>query len=178
VAVVVAAMLASSLGVGTYASASTPPRSTVAGIHGDVNMTIWSIDSDGDNFQAILSGAIGDYGPAVTVLPDGKADPEHTSDLELELRHGTFRLDIGGIAGALRAQTGHEPTYHETCSDYFHGITATVPIVTGSGTGTYHGLRGSFSMSLTVNEDQKSPPCASSLARQILVVSGSGAVGS
>jgi hypothetical protein len=49
-------------------------------------LVIWSVDSDGPDFQAVLSGAIGDYGPAVTVLPDGKVGPEHTSEMELELR--------------------------------------------------------------------------------------------
>ena len=95
-------------------------------------MTIWSIDSDGPDFQAILSGAIGDYGPAVTVLPDGKVDPEHTSEMELELRHGTFRLYVDGIASKFRAVSAHEPPYAATCSDYFH-VTATVPVVAGIG---------------------------------------------
>ena len=66
-------------------------------LHGKVNVIIWSIDSDGPDFQAILSGAIGDYGPAVTVLPDGKVDPQHTNELELDLRQGTFRLYIDSV---------------------------------------------------------------------------------
>ncbi len=79
------------------------PRHPTANLHGEVNVTIWSIDSDGPDFQAILSGAIGDSGPAVTVLPNGKVDPEHTSEMELELRHGTFRVYIDGIASKFRA---------------------------------------------------------------------------
>jgi hypothetical protein len=124
-----------------------------------------------------LSGAIGDYGPAVTVLPDGKTDPEHTSEMELELRHGTFRLYIEGITGKFRAQTAHEPAYGTTCSDYFH-VTASVPIVAGSGTGAYRGIGGSFSLTLTGNEDQKTPPCEPGFASQILVLIGSGTVSS
>jgi len=50
--------------------------------------------------------------------------------MELELRHGTFRLYIEGITGKFRAQTAHEPAYGTTCSDYFH-VTASVPIVAG-----------------------------------------------
>jgi hypothetical protein len=128
-------------------------------------------------FQVILSGAIGDYGPAVTVLPDGTVDPEHTSEMELELRHGTFRLCIDGIASKFRAQTSHEPSYAATCSDYFQ-VTATVPIVAGSGSGAYAGSKGKFSLTLTGNEDQKTPLCGSGFARQILTVIGSGTVSS
>ena len=174
-----AAMLGGPLGAGTssVAAAAGRPKQAALGLHGTVNVTIWSIDSDGPDFQAILSGAIGDYGPAVTVLPDGKTDPEHTSEMELELRHGTFRLYIEGIAGKFRAQTAHEPAYGTTCSDYFH-VTASVPIVAGSGTGAYRGLGGSFSLTLTGNEDQKTPPCEPGFASQILLLIGSGTVSS
>jgi hypothetical protein len=147
------------------------------GVRGVVNVTIWSIDSDGPDFQAILSGAIGDYGPAVTVLADGKVDPEHTSEMELDLRHGTFRLYIDGIASKFRAETAYEPSYAATCSDYFH-VTATVAIVAGSGTGGYRGIRGNFSLTLIGNEDQKTPPCGPPFVRQILVLNGSGTVSS
>ncbi len=144
----------------------------------EVNVTIWSVDSDGPDFQAILSGAIGDFGPAVTVLPNGNVDPEHTSEMELELRHGTFRLYINGIANEFRSHSEHEPVYAATCSDYFR-VTDTVPVVAGSGTGAYRGASGSFSLTLTGNEDQKGPPCgASGFVSQILVLTGSGVVSS
>jgi len=37
---------------------------------------ICSIDSDGAYFRAIVSGMIGDYGPAVSIYPDGQVDPD------------------------------------------------------------------------------------------------------
>ena len=111
-AVVVVALGGPLVAGAASASGATVPGQVAAHLHGEVNMTIWSIDSDGADFQAILSGAIGDYGPAVTVLPDGKIDPEHTNEMELELHHGTFRLYIDGIASKFRAQTSHEPLYH------------------------------------------------------------------
>ena len=156
-------------------SAKTAPSQTPPGVHGEVHLTIWSVDSDGPDLQAILSGAIGDYGPAVTVLPNGKVDPEHTSQIELKLRHGTFRLYIAGIASKFRAQTAHEPLYPATCSDYFD-VSATVPVVTGYGTGAYRGMRGSFSLTLTDYEDEKTPPCGPPFVAQILALSGSGIV--
>jgi hypothetical protein len=172
-----AIMVRGPLGAATSSLAAAAPERAAAGVHGTVNVTIWSIDSDGPDFQAILSGAIGDYGPAVTVLPSGKADPEHTSDMELELRHGTFRLYIDGIASKFRAKTAHEPTYGATCSDYFQ-VTARVPVVAGSGTGAYRGISGSFTLTLTGNEDQETPPCAPGFVSQILMLIGSGTVSS
>ncbi len=158
----------------TAAAGRTPATGAV---HGVANLVIYSINSDGPDFQAIISGAIGDYGPAVTVLPDGKVDPEHTSEMELELRHGTFRLYIEPIANKFRAKTSHEPVFAQTCSDYFD-VTASVPIVVGSGTGSYRGITGNFSLNLMGNEDQVSPPCSNVFARQILLLTGSGTVSS
>jgi hypothetical protein len=155
------------------AARHTPATGAVRGV---VNLVIYSINSDGPDFQAIVSGAIGDYGPAVTVLPDGKVDPEHTSEIELDLRNGTFRLSIRAIANRFRAETSNEPVFPSTCSDYFH-VTSPVPIVAGSGTGLYKGISGNFSMSLVGNEDQQAPPCRSAIARQILLLTGSGTVG-
>jgi hypothetical protein len=156
-------------------SVTAVARKTAPGVHGEVHLTIWSVDSDGPDFQAIVSGAIGDYGTAVTVLPDGKVDPEHASEMELKLRRGTFRLYIDGITTKFRAQTIHEPIYRTTCSDYFH-VTDTVPVVVGSGTGEYRGISGSFSSTLMGSEDQKAPPCGPSFTRQIIILIGSGTV--
>jgi hypothetical protein len=171
-------MVGTSLGdpAGTVAAPAGPTPATGA-VRGAANLVIYSIDSDGPYFQAIVSGAIGDYGPAVTVLPDGKVDPEHRSEMELELRHGTFRLYIGAIVSKFGAQTSHEPVFSVTCSDYFH-VTATVPIVAGSGTGSYRGVGGNFSLSLVGNEDQDTSPCRPGIARQILLLTGSGTVSS
>ncbi len=158
-------------------SAAADRTPAAAAVHGVAHLVIYSINSDGPDFQAIVSGVIGDYGPAVTVLPDGKVDPEHTSEMELELRHGTFRLYIEPIASKFRAKTSREPVFARTCSDYFD-VTAPVPIVVGSGTGSYRGITGNFSLSLMGNEDQVSPPCSNAFARRILLLTGSGTVSS
>ena len=55
---------------------------------------VYSINSDGPDFRAVVTGAVGDYGPAVTVHPDGTVDPSHSSELELKLTAGSFRLSI------------------------------------------------------------------------------------
>ena len=157
--------------VSGLAGAAAKPQTSPSGVHGAVNVTVWSIDSDGAYFQSIVSGAIGDFGPAISILPSGKVDPAHSSELELRLQHGTFRLDIHGMASKLRAETAHEPVYRSTCSDYFR-VTAPVPVVTGSGTGRYRGLTGTLAMSLVINEVE-SPSC-NGMSRQLIVLSGSG----
>jgi hypothetical protein len=160
------------LGSGAAGAQKSPP-----GIQGEVHFAIWSVDSDGPDFQAILSGAIGDYGPAVTVLPNGQVDPEHTSEIELRLHHGTFRLYIDGITSKFRAQAAHEPVYPATCSDYMN-VAASVPVVAGSGTGAYRGIHGHFSSALSGYEDEKAQPCGGGFLAQILVLTGSGTVSS
>jgi ABC-type hemin transport system ATPase subunit len=53
----------------------------------------------------ILTGGVGDYGPAVTVLPDGAVDPSRSSELELKLSRGSFRLSIAKLdADPFQAQ--------------------------------------------------------------------------
>ena len=175
-AVAAAATAISLSATGTVAAAESGPKPP-ASVHGKVHFAVWSIDSDGPDFQAVLSGAIGDYGHAVTILPDGKVDQEHTSEMELELRHGSFRLYIEGIASKFRAQTAHEPLYPATCSDYFD-VTAAVPVVAGSGTGAYRGIHGDFSSTLSGYEDEKTSPCGGGFLAQIVLLTGSGTVAS
>ena len=174
--VVALAMLGASLAAAASSgSAAATGLQPTSGVHGEVHLAIWSVNSDGPDFLAILSGAIGDYGSAQTVLPDGKVDPEHTSQMELGLRHGTVRLYIGGIVSKFPAQTAHEPIYPATCSDYF-SVTANVPLVAGSGTGAYRGIHGDFSSTLSGYEDQKTPPCTGGFLAQIVLLTGSGTV--
>jgi hypothetical protein len=160
---------------GTAAAGSGPTIAT-ARTGGKANIVIYSIDSDSSYFQAIVSGAIGDYGTAVSVYPDGKVDPAHDSEMELELTHGSFRLEITDLDKMLVEQASHEPIYPTTCSDFFR-FSVAVPIVSGSGTGSYRGITGTFAMNLTGNEVQVTP-CAQQLtmARQVVMVAGSGTI--
>ena len=91
------------------ATTGTASEKGTAGVH----MMIYSVNSDGPYFRAILTGAVGDYGPAVRVPPDGTVDPEHTSQMELRLTRGSFRLSIAGldakIAEAFRSDHPGSP---------------------------------------------------------------------
>jgi len=175
-----AAMLAGAIAITGCASAAalsqpartSAPRSSRASHQ--VRIMVYSINSDGPDFRAVLAGAIGDYGPAVTVYPDGKVDPEHNSELELNLTRGSFRLNIAELDQRFTALTSHEPLYPRTCSDYF-SVTVPVPVVAGSGTGSYQKISGSFALTITDNEDER-PPCqgATTFLWQVITISGSG----
>jgi hypothetical protein len=171
-----AVALAGSLALTGTAVAGTSPATARAKAGGKTNIFMYSINSDGAYFQAVVSGAIGDYGTAVSVYPDGKVDPEHNSEMEVELAHGSFRLEIAGLDKMLVEQASHEPIYPATCSDFFR-LSVPVPIVAGSGTGSYRGIAGTFAMTLTGDEVQVTP-CTQQLTmlKQVVVVDGSGTV--
>jgi hypothetical protein len=159
------------------ATASGTPAAKAAPAGGKAQIMVYSIDSDGPDFRAILTGAVGDYGPAVTVHPDGKVDPEHTSQIELKLVHGAFRLRIAGIDKKIIRAYRHWPANPRTCSGSI-GFTAAAPIVTGSGTGSYRGISGSFRMTVTINEVDTKPVCdgTSRFLSQFIMLTGPGTV--
>lgn len=45
----------------------------------------------------------------MTIYPDGKVDPAHTSELELRLTRGSFRLSIAALDQAFVSAASHEP---------------------------------------------------------------------
>ena len=165
--------------------ASTAPKTTTAGSTSEIKATTaggvvhfigYSKDSDGPDLAVILTGAIGDFGPAVTVHPDGTTDPEHTSELRLGLRHGSFRLNIASLDKKIVSADSHWRST-PTCS--FHlSVTAVTPVVPGSGTGSYRGVSGSVNMTVTIDEvDVKPCPCGTSgFLSQLIFLVGSGAV--
>jgi hypothetical protein len=170
-----AALLAGSLAIAGCASAAATTSGTGSSPAGrQVHIMAYSINSDGPQFRALLDGAIGDYGPAVTVYPDGKVDPSHSSDLELNLTRGSFRLDIASLTKSFVAATSHEPIYPRTCSDHV-SVTAPVAVVAGSGTGAYRNVSGRFTVTAVLDEDE-TPPCHGPTAFrwQVITISGSG----
>jgi hypothetical protein len=157
-------------------AASTGAASPATAARDNAHLMVYSINSDGPDFRAIVSGAIGDYGPAETVFPNGKVDPSHTHDLELKLTRGSFKLSITELDKKFVAVTSHEPIYPRTCSDY---MTASAPmaIVPGSGTGAYRGISGRFTVTITADEVERSPcPTAMAFRWQALVLRGPGTV--
>jgi len=154
---------------GTKANSGKP-----ASPPGLTHVTAYSINTDNPILASVVSGAIGDYGPAQEVSPGSTGVSAHGGELELKLTRGTFGLNIAGIDAKFVEGTSHEPVFPRTCSTYV-SVSDAVPIVPGSGTGAYRGIAGTFAMTLTLNEVHDSP-CTTSLSilRQVIVLSGAG----
>jgi hypothetical protein len=167
----VAAACASAATVAPAGAAGGPAASA-----GAVHFSGFSQNSDGPGFTVVLTGAVGDYGPGVTVHPNGTADPEHKSQMSLRLKKGSFRLSIVRLDKAIVAVTSRW-SQNPTCS--FHAsVTAPTPVVAGSGTGSYMGIKGSLTMTVTIDEvDVKPCPGGTSRFRwQLIFLVGSGTV--
>ena len=163
---------------GRPTAAGAASAATLAEVTGTTRLSVWSVNSDGPDFQAILAGAVGDYGPGVTVHPDGSVDPGHTSELELKLSRGSFRLSIAALDAAFVKAVGQWPYDRQTCS--IHGtVTGAAPVVAGSGTGAYRGITGGFTLTISLDEDYiKGPACNETTAfkAQLILISGTGSV--
>ncbi len=90
--------------------------------------------------KVIFTGAIGDYGNAQKVDAAGKATTKGVYRL-VRLKKGTVLVDIAKFAAAEKEATGSLDL--ATCS-YFATLSAPVTIV--SGTGAYHGITGSVTL--------------------------------
>jgi hypothetical protein len=167
-----------SAGCASAAPNATMPRGAVSKTTSgtEVHLVGYSKNSDGPGLTVIVTGAIGDYGRAVTVHPNGTIDPEHTSELSLGLRNGSFRLDIASLDKKIVSVTSHWPST-PTCSFHLR-VAAPTTVVAGSGTGSYRGVSGSINMTVTIDEvDVK--PCPGGTSRflsQLIVFVGSGTV--
>jgi hypothetical protein len=162
--------------VASCASATTGTPDAQASTE-TTHLMVYSINSDGPDFRAIVTGAVGDYGPGVTVLPDGRVDPGHTSELQLNLTRGSFRISIVTIDKDVIQAYQHWPSNPATCSGRIR-FTAQAPIVAGSGTGTYRGITGAFSLTVTIDEVDVKPVCngTSAFLAQVILMDGTGAV--
>jgi hypothetical protein len=185
VSVLALAAFAGVLMTAACASAATRPPAgagavsarAAAATGGKANIMIYGVNTDGAYWHAIVSGVIGDYGPAVSIYPDGKIDPAHNSEMELRLTDGSFRLGIAALDEAFVKAGAHAPIYPKTCTDLIT-VTGTTPIVAGSGTGAYRGIRGSFPVTLTLNEVEARPcqPSPGAFRAQLITVAGSGTI--
>jgi hypothetical protein len=171
---IVTAAGATLLAGGGIAVASDAPASG----GGTVYFTAYQND-DLPGATAVLSGAIGDFGEAVSVLPDGTVDPEHGSQDSLALTQGSFRIVIGPLHAKFVSALGHASYNLKTCSGHA-AVTGAAPVVAGSGTGAYKGISGSFTLTITGSEVDAKPGCqpfsGSALLAQSIVISGSGTV--
>jgi hypothetical protein len=173
-------------GGGVAAAASAPATgapaardtTTTPAKSGRVFFTAYQND-DLPGATVVLSGAIGDFGAAVSVFPNGKVDPEHNSQFNLALTQGSFRIIIGPLHAKLLKALQHATYNLRTCSGHV-AVTGAAPVVAGSGTGAYKGIKGSFKLTITGNEVDTKPSCrpfsGSPLQAQSVFIAGSGTV--
>ena len=159
------------------AASSTSANASTTAVTGTTDLIFYSINSDGPRFQAILTGAVGDFGPAVSVYPDGKVDPEHDHDLSLRLTRGSFLVNEAALDQRIVTAYRHWPANPATCSGSIT-VTAAAPVVASSGTGAYRGISGSFNLNATLDEIDVKPVCngTSAFRAQVVVITGSGTV--
>jgi hypothetical protein len=165
-------------------SATTAATSTVSGTTsatgptagGNVHLTAYT-DNDGPTFPVILSGAVGDYGKAQSVNPDGSVNTEHNGQLNLMLTHGSFRLGIAELDKKFVAVLAKLPVNPTTCS-ITASVSERVPVVAGSGTGLYKGISGAFTLTVTLDEVDKPAGCSASspYLAQAIVITGPGTI--
>ncbi|MEV5719086.1 hypothetical protein AB0L41_34805 [Amycolatopsis mediterranei] len=136
-------------------------------------------DNDGAASTVILTGGIGDFGTAVSVDANGAVNPDHNGDLQLTLSQGTFRLDVAGLDRKVTAVMSTFPPDLTSCSGTVTA-SAPAPIVAGSGTGAYRGIRGTFTLTVTIAEVDAKANCqpGSAFLDQIIVTAGAGTVSS
>jgi hypothetical protein len=169
-----AATNAPAAGAGATAARGT---ATAPARGGTVRFTAYTND-DLPGATVVLTGAIGDFGAAVSVLPNGTIDPEHSSEFNLALAHGSFRILIGPLHAKLVQAFAHFKPNLRTCSGHV-AATGAAPVVTGSGTGSYKGIRGNFRLTITVNEVDGQSTCHNGpavLFAQALFIVGSGTI--
>jgi hypothetical protein len=160
-------------------SASVPPTgatATPADGRNVVDLTDYS-NNDSARSTVVLTGAVGDYGHAVTVHGSGSTDPEHGDQLELRLTHGSFRLRVADLDKKIVDAFTNFPPDTTTCSGRV-SATGPAPIVPGSGAGEYRKITGAFDLSITIDEVDQRTNCGpgSKFLSQIIVITGSGAV--
>lgn len=162
---VLAGVLAVAIGCASSSSAAqSPPATGTTRTH----LAIWLVNSDGLNSHAILTGAVGDYGTGRSTRNRGQ--------MLLTLSHGTFKLSTGKIDSDFVHQVTRWPYDAATCS--IHGsLTDPVPIVPGSGTGSYREISGTFTMTITLYEDShRQPGCneTTPFQAQLITIEGTG----
>jgi hypothetical protein len=135
---------------------------------GRVHLTDYT-DSDLPTSSVILIGAIGDFG-------SGRLD-KSTGYFDLDLSHGSLTLQFADLETRFLDVLRGLSVNQSTCSA-FAQVSGVAPIVSGTGTGSYANLTGTFSLTLTLDEVFHPGACSeqSPFAAQKIVTSGWGTI--
>ena len=156
---------------GGTSAANTQPKAGAT-----VHLSGYS-QGDGPRLTVILTGAVGDFGTGVYVRPDGTVDPEHAAELQLKLTEGSFRISVADFDKKLVEAFGRVQFNPSTGSGHV-SVTGATPIVSGSGTGSYKGISGSFDLTVSIDEIVQKPATTPSgaIRAQVNIMTGSGVV--
>jgi hypothetical protein len=105
-------------------------------------------DGEGVGGTVVLTGAIGDSGSSYTVLANGTPGPTGT-EVRVSLVQGSFTINVARLDKKIGSAFNKVEPSATTCSAYIV-VTASTPIVAGSGTGAYTGISGGFTVTLTI----------------------------
>jgi len=143
-----------------------------------VRLTAYAADDKGTS-TVILTGAIGDYGTATKVVASGGNNTTGADQLQLDLQHGKFGLDISAVDRRLAAAFGRNPINAATCSGHAE-VSASAAIIPKSGSGAYQQIAGAFDVTVTIDEVVSGAPptcdATSPIAAQSVVTTGVGTV--
>ncbi len=156
------------------ASDSAAAKTPTAG--GTVHVIDYS-NSDGARSSVILTGAIGDFGEVVSQHANGAIDLEHNAELNLALTQGSFRISVVGLDKKIVSAFNSLHFNTSTCSGNV-SVTGATPVVEGSGTGSYTGISGNFTLTVTIAEIVPKSNCnvSGAFLAQAVVITGSGIV--
>jgi hypothetical protein len=91
-----------------------------------------------------FTGAIGDYGKAISQDKNGKIDPNGAYE-KMVLQHGTFIVDASALPQAFQHA---KPQFNQTNCSFLLKVTG--PGKISSGTGAYAGISGTISVDFTI----------------------------
>jgi hypothetical protein len=91
-----------------------------------------------------FTGAIGDYGTAISHDKNGKPDPNGTYE-KMVLQHGTFIVDASALSQAFQHA---QPQFNQTNCSFLLKVTG--PGRISSGTGAYAGISGTITIDFTI----------------------------
>jgi hypothetical protein len=135
--IVIAAGAIACLAGGSVSSASTPSA-------GQVRMFLTYQTPTTD--KILITGAIGDYGRAISEDANGKVDPNGNFE-KITLKQGGFIIDATALTRAIEKQFSQEEVNPDNCS---LALTGSGPGTVEMGTGAYAGISGKLKISLTV----------------------------
>jgi hypothetical protein len=140
-------LAAGSLASATLLGVSVSGVSASAVSSGTVHIVSYG-DGTGAGSAVILTGAIGDSGSGISVDANGTADPANGTEQQLTLLHGSFSVSTKALDKSINKAFNSFQPNTSTCSGI---VTATgvAPVVSGSGTGAYSGISGSFTVTFT-----------------------------